>query len=689
MNSLTRSAIAHFHNGDLANAETLLQSVLQDEPGNFDALLVMGVVDVMQGKREQAAESFGKAVAVNPDSGVARFNLATVLSDSGNDRDALPHHDKAVQLAPGNQDAWLNYGKSLANLERCSEALACYENALRIRPDFVQALINRGALLARLNRNEEAVSCFDRALAIDPSHPGAWSNNGDALSCLKRYDEALAHYERAISLRPGDAAAWYKKGNILNQLKRRAEALAHYDQALLLDPDHPFLYGNLLSTRMAICDWNEAESELAALQNKISLGKNAAAPFDVLCVEDSPSLQKKAAAVYARNFSFDPSLGEIPRRPARDKIRIGYFSRDFQNHASAILMAEVIELHDRSRFEAIAFSFGPDANDAMRSRLLSAFDDFIDVRDKTDREIAQLARERGIDIAVDVQGYQTEHRTGIFACRAAPVQVSYLAYPGTLGAAYIDYLVADKTLVPPDSRQHYSEKIVCLPDTYQPNDRQRKIADRQFSREELGLPKDGFVYCCFNGHHKVTPKTFDGWMNILRETSGSVLWLLASCPIAAENLRNEAVKRGVSADRLVFAGHMSLPEHLARHRAADLFLDTLPYNAHTTASDALWAGLPVLTCPGESFASRVAASLLNAIRLPELIAHSQEDYVQRAVDLAGNPASLLEIRRKLAAHRDTAPLFDTPLYTRHLESAYAAMHARHQAGLPPDHIDVA
>jgi predicted O-linked N-acetylglucosamine transferase (SPINDLY family) len=349
----------------------------------------------------------------------------------------------------------------------------------------------------------------------------------------------------------------------------------------------------------------------------------------------------------------------------------------------------VIELHDRSRFEAIAFSFGPDANDAMRSRLLSAFDDFIDVRDKTDREIAQLARERGIDIAVDVQGYQTEHRTGIFACRAAPVQVSYLAYPGTLGAAYIDYLVADKTLVPPDSRQHYSEKIVCLPDTYQPNDRQRKIADRQFSREELGLPKDGFVYCCFNGHHKVTPKTFDGWMNILRETSGSVLWLLASCPIAAENLRNEAVKRGVSADRLVFAGHMSLPEHLARHRAADLFLDTLPYNAHTTASDALWAGLPVLTCPGESFASRVAASLLNAIRLPELIAHSQEDYVQRAVDLAGNPASLLEIRRKLAAHRDTAPLFDTPLYTRHLESAYAAMHARHQAGLPPDHIDVA
>lgn len=324
----------------------------------------------------------------------------------------------------------------------------------------------------------------------------------------------------------------------------------------------------------------------------------------------------------------------------------------------------------------------------MRSRLLSAFDQFIDVRDKSDMQIAQLAREMKIDIAIDLQGYQTMHRTGIFACRAAPVQVSFLAYPGTLGAEYIDYLIADSTLIPPESRPHYAEKIAYLPNSYQVNDRQRTISAKQFTRQDFGLPQTAFVFCCFNHQYKISPQTFDGWMQILRQVDGSVLWLLDPGSSAVGNLRQEAEKRGVSGERLVFARFMNLPEHLARHRMADLFLDTLPYNAHTTASDALWAGLPVLTCTGASFASRVAASLLKAVRQPEMIVSSQDEYVRRAIELASHPHMLAEIRRKLEHNRLTTPLFDTALFTRHIEKAYTSMHDRRQADLPPEHIVV-
>lgn len=688
LSSLIRQAIEHFQDGNLANAEALLEKVLQVEPRNFNALHIMGVIYVLQKRHAEAQKLFKEAININPGSGVAHYNLATSLSESGKDLESLFHHDNAVKLSPNDQDAWVNYGKSLANLSRYDEALVCYENALKINPDFAEALSNQGALLAKLHRDQEALSCFEKALAINSSIPAAWSNKGNAFNKLKRYDEAVACYDRAIQLEPGNVDAWYKKGNTLNELKRHDEALDHYNQALQLNPDHDFLYGNRLSTKMSICDWAETETQFSELVNRIKSNKNVATPFDVLGIKDSPSLQRKTSDIYAKKFPVDHSFGEIHRYPVRDKIRVGYFSRDFQNHATAFLTAELFEMHDRNKFEIFAFSFGPDKNDKMRNRLLLSFDKFINVRDKSDLEIAQLSRELEIDIAVDLQGYQTEHRPGIFAGRAAPVQVNYLAYPGTLGAEYMDYIVADKTLISPESQHHYSEKIVFLPDSYQVNDRQRAISEKQFTREELGLPPTGFVFCCFNGNQKITPRTFDGWMKILREVDGSVLWLFEANQMAVRNLQREAVKRGVLADRLIFAKYMNLPEHLARHRLADLFLDTLPYNAHTTASDALWAGLPVLTCIGESFASRVAASLLNAMHMPELITHSQADYEATAIELARHPVKLADIKQKLAINRLTTPLFDTPLYAKHLEAAYTAMHARYHADLPLDHIYV-
>ena len=351
-------------------------------------------------------------------------------------------------------------------------------------------------------------------------------------------------------------------------------------------------------------------------------------------------------------------------------------------------MAELFERHDRSVCELIAFSFGPDTNDEMRKRLVAAFDKFINVRTHSDKDVALLSRSLGIDIAVDLKGYTRQSRPGIFSFRAAPLQVNYLGYPGTMGAEFIDYLIADATLIPEANQQHYSEKIAYLPNSYQVNDAKRPISDKAFTRKELGLPQTGFVFCCFNNNYKITPGTLDGWMRILKQVEGSVLWLLEDNPKAASNLIKEAAHRGVGAERLIFAPRMPLAEHLARHRLADLFIDTLPCNAHTTASDALWAGLPVLTCVGEAFASRVAASLLNGVQLPELITSTQSAYEARAIELATNPESLRHVKQELANHRLTTPLFDTQLFARHLEAAYTAMYERYQADLPPAHIFV-
>jgi predicted O-linked N-acetylglucosamine transferase (SPINDLY family) len=368
---------------------------------------------------------------------------------------------------------------------------------------------------------------------------------------------------------------------------------------------------------------------------------------------------------------------------------VGYFSADFFEHATSFLMAEMFEKHDKTRFELMAFSFGPPTQDEMHKRLTRAFDTFVDVRDQSDDRIAVLAKEMEIDIAVDLKGYTAGSRPGIFARRAAPIQVNYLGYPGTMGADFMDYLLADPTLIPISEQVHYTEKIAYLPDTYQPNDTRRRISGRQFTRTEAGLPDVGFVFCCFNNSFKIMPDTFECWMRILRQVEGGVLWLLEDNSAAAENLKREATSRGIDPNRLVFAKRVAPDEHLARHRLADLFLDTLPCNAHTTASDALWSGLPVLTQLGQTFAGRVAASLLTAIDLPELITANSTDYETLAVQLASDPSNLARIRQKLAQNRSSKPLFDIERFTRNIEAAYSGMIKRHRAGLHPDHLYVA
>jgi predicted O-linked N-acetylglucosamine transferase (SPINDLY family) len=716
-----QQALAYLQRGNLAEAATLYEEILKSQPKHLEALFRLGAISgqtknpkkalilfdkalkVDPGnaaafnnrglalqeleRREAALASYNQAIALKADYPIAHYNRANVLKELARFDAALASYDQAIAIKADFAEAYYNRGVVLNDLGRLDAAIASYDQAVAIRSNYAEAFFNRGNIQRALTQWEASLASYDQAIAIKPNYAEAYLNRGDVLHALKQSEAALASYDRAIALKGDYAKAYLNRGNISRELRQLDAALASYQRAIAIEPDLEFLFGTLRYTRMQICDWGDLETDLARLTAAVERGEPASPPFGVLTLSDSAALQKTAAQIWVRaRYPLNRALPPIAKYAEHDRIRIGYFSADLQDHATSYLIAELIEMHDRSRFDVIAFSFGPDSQGAMRKRLVDAFDGFIDVRRKSDSEVGLLARSLRIDIAVDLKGFTQDSRPGIFAFRAAPLQVNYLGYPGTMGADYMDYLIADRTLVPAASQPHYAEKIVYLPDSYQVNDGKRKIADKAFTRAELGLPPTGFVFCCFNNNFKIMPGTFDCWMRILRRVEDSVLWLFADNPTAVRNLQREATLRDVSAERLVFAKRLDLPEHLARHRAADLFIDTWPCNAHTTASDALWTGLPVLTCAGESFASRVAASLLTAIRLPELIASSPEEYEELAVGLATDPQHLAHIRRKLTDNRLTTALFDTRAYVKHIETAFSKMYETYQADLPPGHI---
>jgi protein O-GlcNAc transferase len=698
-------------------------------PDYAEAYSNRGIVLQALGRLPDGLASCDKAIALKPDFAQAQYNRGNVLQEFGRFEDALASYDKTIALAgaaatrdPGFAEVYFHRGNALHALKRSDEALASWDKAIALNPNFAEAYSNRGNALQEFERYDEALLSYDRAIALKPDHAAAYSNRGLALAGLHRLDEALANYDKAIALKPDYAEAYANRGIALKERGRFEEALASCDKAIALKPDYAEAYfnrgavlkelerleealasynksialkpdladGTAFYLRMNVCDWVNIQADIVALEDAISAGAGALSPFAPLLFSHSPALQLKAARrfVELRHHKND-RLGAVQKRQTHGRTRIGYFSADFRDHPTSRLMCGVFDRQDKSKFETFAFSFGR-SSDSMTSRLRQSFEHFIDVQNMSDENIAALARQNEIDIGVDLMGFITDSRPGIFAYRTAPIQVSYLAYPGSMGADYIDYLIADKIIIEKSQQAFYAEKVAYLPNSYQANN----YRDDMFStgeactRAQAGLPEAGFVLCCFNNNYKIAPDVFGIWMRILKQLEGSVLWLLQDNPTAAINLRKEAANRDVDPARLIFAPRMSLPEHLARHRLADLFLDTLPYNAHTTASDALWAGLPVLTRIGETFAGRVAASSLSAIGLAELITTSPEAYEALAIELATKPEKLSSIKNKLAQNRLTAPLFDTERFTRHLEAAYTAMYARHQADLPPDHIYV-
>jgi predicted O-linked N-acetylglucosamine transferase (SPINDLY family) len=676
--------------GELAEATATCREILEQQPDHFDALILWAETAARQEDPEQAIQLYTRAINLRPGQATAYYKRGNLLKDRNQMEAALASYDEAVVLDPGYANAFCNRGVVLGILHRPDEALASYDRAIALNPGSALAYYNRGDVLRELKRLNEALASYNEAIAVRSDYAEAYCNRGVLLLELKEWDAALLSFNRCIEIDSGIFHAYHNRGHALINMKQHAAAIASYDRAFILDPDFRFLFGTRRHAKMHICDWGELESDVDRLTAGILADARVSPPFAILALLNSAELQHRAARIWAgEEHPAEHSLPPIPRHPTRDKIRLGYFSADFYDHPVAVLSAEFLETHDRSKYEVTAFSFGPDTQDNVRKRLELAFDRFIDVRGKSDQEIALLARSLSIDIAVDLGGHTGSSRTRIFALRAAPIQINYLGYPGTMGAEYMDYLIGDRTVVPDAQQQHYTEKIIYLPNSYLPHDSSRAIANTAFTREDLGLPPAGFVFCCFNSNYKITPETFDSWMRILRRVENSVLWLSRNNPTAESNLRREALLRGVDAGRVIFADRMSsLPEHLARQRVADLFLDTRPYNAHATALDALWAGLPVLTCVGEGFASRVAASLLNAIELPELITATPTQYENSAVQLAASPELLAEIRQKLARNRLNTSLFDTRAFTKHLEAAYTKACERYQQNLPPEHIYV-
>ena len=641
------------------------------------------------GRAEEAVASYDRAIALRPDDVTSHYNRGNALLALGRADEAVASYDRAIAVRPDHAEAHSNRGNALLELRRVEEALASFDQAIAVRPDHAEAHSNRGNAFLQLRRVEEAVASFDRAVALTPDHAEIHANRGNALLSLGRAEEALASYDRAIALRPDFAQAHVNRGDALKELQRFADAIASYETALAFDPRHKHAFGAAADCAMRLCDWGWRARHQDDLRHHIIEQTSIIPPFLALVHFDDPPLQLRCAKNWIKDQISAPPQPKATGPAWRNhRIRVAYLSADFRRHATAYLIAELVERHDRERFEVIGVSYGPDDQSDMRARLVGAFDRFLDVTRSSDEEVAQLLNRSRVDIAVDLMGHTQYARPGILASRPAPIQATYLGFPGTTGADFIDYIIADPIVAPFDRQPWFTEKIVHLPDCYQANDTTRRIATRTPTREECGLPAEGFVFCCFNTCWKITPAVFDVWMRLLQAIPGSVLWLLRDNPEAEANLRKEAAARGTDPVRLVFADRLAPDEHLARHRLADLFLDTLPYNAHTTASDALWAGLPLLTCRGDTFAARVAASLLNAVGLPGLVTNSLADYEALGLRLATDGSLLRRFRARLEENRLTQPLFDTERFRQHIEAAYQTMWERWQRGEGPGSFSV-
>ena len=719
--SAAAGALGRF-NEALANCE---RAVALD-PGNPDMHCHQGAILYNLKRHEDALSSFDLALKYSPNHAEALLSRGATLRELKRYQEALESLDKLLALSPDHARAHYSRGIVLMDLERRDEALSSFQHTLNLDSTFTEALLQQSSALSAMGRTEEALVVVRKALELNQGSAMAHDLCGDILAGSRQYEAALACYDAAIAIDPSSADRHYKRGTALLRARRESEALDSFGKALALNANHlpslftrghllvslrqadaavdhlsrlmtldasfDFAKGHLLNAKMLSFDWSNLDGLLSGIDENVRLGNKSILPFHYLTVSHSLPLLKRCAEIYGSD-KFPPkhdgvhssSFSSISRG---GKIRVGYVAGEFLHHATSFLTIELFERHDASQFEIIAFDNGWDDGSEIRKRLQSAFAMIVDISRLSDFEAASRIRDMKIDILVDLNGHVGRARTGIFSYRPAPVQVNWLGFPGTMGVDYMDYIIGDAVVIPPEHEPCYSEKVVRLPDTYQPNDSKRIISGRIPTRREVSLPASGFVFCCFNNNFKITPEIFGIWMRLLQNVDGSVLWLLDDAAAGTHKLRHEAAARGIAPERLVFAPRANLPDHLARHQLADLFLDTLPYNAHTTASDALWAGLPLLTCLGSTFAGRVAGSLLHAVGLPDLVTNNLADYESLASKLATTPSLLEELRIRLDRNRSTHPLFDADRFRRHIEAAYIIMVEHARRGERPAAFDI-
>jgi predicted O-linked N-acetylglucosamine transferase (SPINDLY family) len=661
---------------------------IQKYPGSFELWTILAGAQNSLGQTTEAEKCFRKVIELKPDYAEAHSNLGVVLESMGRLDDAISAHRSALEINPQFYIAHFNLGNVYKETGRLEDAVNSYRAALSIVPFFAQAHNNLGIVLVDLHRLDEAVSAYQKAINLEPENASAYYNLGLVFTEKGLLDNAIVNYQKALSINPKYANAYNNMGVTLQEQGKLDAAIAAYQRALEIKPAYAIAEAQMLHQQQHICDFSIVE-KLSDASARLGVKTEAVSPFLALSWDDNPRQHQLRAVNWAREKYKKPPL-LLPARPKTrpKRLKIGYFSADFHNHAGMYLMAGMFEKHNREEFEIFAFSYGPNILDDMRNRISSSFDYFLNIEGKSTSEIVGLVKNKHLDIAIHRNGYTSNSRTDIFETRIAPIQISFLGYPGTLGTEFIDYIISDSVVIPAEQRHFYSEKVIYLPHSYQPNDDERLIAATRTTRSDLNLPEKSFVFCCFNNNYKISPAEFDIWMRILNKVDGSVLWLLRSNKWAEGNLRKEAVERGIDPSRLIFAPKLPHSEHLARHRHADLFIDTFNVNAHTTASDALWSGLPVVTKQGKQFAARVAASLLTAIGLPELITETEEHYEQLILELTKNPKKMDLIKAKLAENRLKSPLFDTERYTRNFERGLMQVYNLYYDGKEPEDITV-
>jgi len=668
-------------------ATALLEEVIAANDRFSEAINNLTVCYMILKRYHEALAIADRAIKVIPGRAESWSNRAAVLNHLASYREALVSCAESIKLDPNYADAWSNQGYAQRRLGFMNESLISVDTALALEPNHAEAWTTKGNLLYDSGLYEKALSCYECASKLLPDNVESLLNKGNSLESLSRNLEALACYNRALMLRNDFANAWIGRGNIFSKIGRYAKAVSSYKRALQLQPNSDYLLGKLLHTELVLCDWTHFIDRRDQIREATGQGRRPATPFQALLFEDDPHIQKLIATRYAESqLRTGESVAPFLAPVRKERITLGYFSTDFRDHPVSYLAAELFEQHDRGRFNVVGVYLGPETGSDMQRRLIRAFDRFLFFGNLPTNEIVKRSHEIGIDVAVDMNGYTQGSRFDIFASRVAASQMSFLGYPGTMGSSFFDYLIADRVVIPERNIACFSEKIIFMPNCYQPNDSMRLISTNKVTRESCGLPKDGFVFACFNNNMKILPDIYKCWMRALDRVPGSILWLFDGEGVAARNLAREASANGISPDRIFFAKKLPMPEHLARIGVADLFLDTSPYNAHTTASDALRVGLPVLTCVGETFASRVCASLLSAMELPELITSSLAEYESAATNLASRPEVLSGIRERLKRNLRRTSLFDSKSFASNIEKAYLKVVEYHRSGVAPKHI---
>jgi predicted O-linked N-acetylglucosamine transferase (SPINDLY family) len=672
----------HYQLQEFVQAIACFKNVILIQPEYVQPYINIGKILQKQGKLEDVITLYLKALELDPNHAGLNFDVGLVFKQQGKLDDAILYYKKSLMLRPDFIEAQNNLGGIFKDQGKLDEAIACYQRALEINPESAEVYCNMGLILKSCGQLNEAVNYFKQAIHYNPNSADAHCNLGNASVELGNLEQAIACFHKTLDLKPDFTNAHYGLGALLMAQQKYSESIVYLKQVVKLEPNHYTAKTLILHQMQHMCTWENIgeithEIRCAVVDSPVS-EKNMFPPLAFLSIPGATAEEQKRCAErwVDSELKFLPELRKKLdfeySHATENKIRIGYLSADFRQHPVSFLMAEVFELHNRSRFHITAYAYDTDGSTPMRNRLESAFDQFIDIHDLSLEDAAKRINADHIDILVDLTGHTQNSRTGILALRPAPVQVNYLGYPGTIGADFVDYLIADRFTIPPEMKKHYTEKVVWMPDCFQANDRQRPRPASP-NRKTCGLPDKAFVFCCFNQTLKITPEMFEIWCRLLTNVPDSILWLSASTPQAEENLRREMRQRGLQTDRLIMAPLRYREEHLARLQCADLFLDTLPFNAGTTCSDALWMGLPVITCAGDAFASRMAGSLLSAIGMPELITYNLKDYYLLALDLSTNRRKLETVRSKIMASHDSAPLFDSPLFTHHLEVIFTRM----------------